>query len=248
MRLIETPPSRNIRNRHTLLCNKLEITSGARGAVLRHLQRNLNSFRSTSLVPQMPYKGVTALVGLNIATYMILNSRFMKQRSHADGLPRSDRHFMASKYNVSQGRLWCIPLSIFNHGDSLFRLGMNCLGLSIVGPAVELAFGPAVVISGFLFSGTIGAIAEMLIGNHWCRGSSAAVTGLFGIGAFTSPYQMLSIWGIWDVRAASLAISIFGFESIIGLLGSGSSETAHISHAAGIAAAIPFLYYIRWFR
>jgi len=207
---------------------------------------SVDPFRNTFM--QVRYKAVTGLIGLNIAAFLLLNSRSMKARSHVDGLPRADRHFISSRYNLSHGRIWCVPFSIFNHGDSLMQLAMNCFGLAIVGPAVELAFGPAVLISGFLSSGTIGALAEMAIGNHWCRGSSAGVTGLFGMGAFTNPYQILSIWGVFDVRAASLAISIFGIESLIGLLGSKRSEMAHIAHAAGIASSIPILYYLKWFR
>ena len=191
---------------------------------------------------------MAALLGLNVCAYMFLNSRFMKQRSRSDGLPRVDRHFLASRYNLSHGRFWCVPLSVFNHGDSLFQLIVNCFGLAIVGPAVELACGPGVLVAGFLFAGTLGALAEMAVGNHWCRGSSAGVTGLFGIGAFASPFQILSIWGVWNVRAASLAISLFGIESLLALYGSGRSEMAHVAHATGILSAIPFLYYLRWFR
>ena len=196
----------------------------------------------------LKYRGVSTLIGINIGAYMFLNSRYMKTRSSADGLPRSDRHFIASRYNLSQWRVWSVPLSTFNHGDSLMQLIMNCFGLAIVGPAVELAFGPALLISGFMCCSMFGALAEVAIGNHWCRGSSAGVTGLLGISSFANPYQLLSIWGMFDVRAASLVISIFGFESLMGLLSSKRTELAHIAHAGGISAAIPFLYYLRWYR
>ena len=192
-------------------------------------------------------KGVFGLIGLNVFAYMLLNSRFMKRRG-LDGLSRADRHFIASRYNLSRGRVWCLPLSLFNHGDSLFQLCMNSFGLFVVGPSVELMFGANVLLSSFMFCGTIGALSELILGNHWCRGSSAGVTGIFGMSAFSAPFQILSVWGLFNVRAASLAFTLFGFETLVGLFGSGRSEMAHIAHATGIAAAIPILYYLRWFR
>ena len=194
------------------------------------------------------YKGVTSLVALNIGAFMVLNSHYMKSRSHSDGLQRSDRHFIASRYNITHGRLWCIPLSLVNHGDSLMHLMMNCFALSVVGPAVEVAFGASVLIGGFLFTGSIGAILEMMMGNHWCRGSSAGVSGIFGMSALAAPHQLLSLWGILDVRALPLAITVFGIESCIGLFGSHQSGMAHVAHAGGLAAALPCMYYLKWFR
>ena len=209
--------------------------------------RNLQGGETARVISSFRYKGVASLIGLNVASFMFLNSHYMKSRSHVDGLPRADRHFIASRYNLAQGRFWCIPLSIFNHGDSLLHLVMNSFGLSMVGPAVELAFGAVPLVAGFLFTGTIGAILEMSMGQHWCRGASAGVTGIFGISAWTIPNQVFSMWGVMDIRAAPLAISIFGIECLIGLLGSESSNMAHVAHAGGILAAIPFLYYMRWF-
>jgi len=218
--------------------------------VLRY-QRNITEKfvdnEASRVASSFRYKGVASLVGFNVAAFMFLNSHYMKSRSHVDGLQRSDRHFIASRYNFAQGRIWCIPLSLFNHGDSLMHLFMNSFGLSVVGPAVEIAFGAGPLIAGFLFAGTFGAILEMTVGHHWCRGASAGVTGIFGISAFTVPNQIFSIWGILDVRAAPLAITMFGIEALVGLFGSGNSDMAHVAHAGGILASIPFLYYMRWF-
>ena len=246
--ILERPPTPwMIRNEKNLT----QLLQPARNRIrysFKDVSRRLDSSSARGIASYIPYKSVAGLVALNVSAFILLNSRFMKARSHVDGLPRVDRHFIASRYNVSHFRVWCVPLSIFNHGDSLMQLVMNCFGLSIVGPAVEIAFGPVALLGGFLFCGTVGALGEMALGNHWCRGSSAGVTGLLGMGAFASPFQLVSIWGVFDVRAASLAISIFSIESLIGLFGSGRSEMAHIAHAAGIASAIPALYYLRWFK
>ena len=128
------------------------------------------------------------------------------------------------------------------------HLMMNCFALSLVGPAIEVAFGASVLMGGFLFTGSVGAILEMMVGNHWCRGSSAGVSGVFGMSALAAPYQLLSVWGIMDVRAMSLLITVFGVESLIGLFGSHESGLAHVAHAGGILAALPFMYYLKWFR
>lgn len=246
--LMNTAPSRKILQMNDRILEKLNPVNRQALPGFTQVRKLIYTPERRRLISAFTYKGVAGLIGMNVAAYLLLNSRFMKHRSHVDGLPRADRHFIASRYNLKQGRIWSVPLSVFNHGDSLFQLAMNCFGLSIVGPAVEVAFGPAVLVAGFLFTGTIGAISEIVLGNHWCRGSSAGVTGLFGIGAFASPHQILSIWGMFDVRAASLALCIFGFESVIGLFGSGRSEMAHVAHAVGVSSAIPFLYYLRWFR
>jgi len=128
------------------------------------------------------------------------------------------------------------------------HLMMNCFALSLVGPAIEVAFGASVLVGGFLFTGSVGAILEMMLGNHWCRGSSAGVSGVFGMSALAAPNQILSIWGIMDVRAISLLITVFGVESLIGLFGSHESGMAHVAHAGGILSALPFMYYLKWLR
>lgn len=246
--LMNAAPSRKLLHLNDTILEKLNPVNRHVFSGFTRVCKLIETPERRRIVSAVTYKGVAGLIGMNVAAYLLLNSRFMKHRSHVDGLPRVDRHFIASRYNVKQGRVWSVPLSVFNHGDSLFQLAMNCFGLSIVGPAVEVALGPAVLVAGFLFTGSMGAIAEMALGNHWCRGSSAGVTGLFGIGAFASPHQILSIWGMFDVRAASLALNVFGLESVLGLFRSGRSEIAHVAHAAGILSAIPFLYYLRWFR
>ena len=109
------------------------------------------------------YRGVAALLAANVGAYMILNSQFMKQRSSNDGPPRVDRHFIASRYNLANWRIWSVPFSLFNHGDSLMQLVINCAGLAIVGPAVEMAFGAGVLVSGFLIAGSLGALAEQVV-------------------------------------------------------------------------------------
>jgi membrane associated rhomboid family serine protease len=247
IRILETEPTNNMRIYQRRLTAHLSPLSLRLRGFSRRTGQIPGAEKAMEQFSRLSNRGVTGLIGMNIAAYVLLNSRYMKSRSHVDGLPRSDRHFIASRYNLSHLRLWCIPLSVFNHGDSLMQLMMNCFGLAIVGPAVELAFGPAILVCGFMFTGMLGAIAEVSLGNHWCRGSSGGVTGLLGISSFANPHQILSLWGVMDVRAASLAISIFAFESLVGLLGSSRSEMAHISHATGIAASIPFLYYLRWF-
>ncbi len=246
--LLESPPkpwmrklNNDVTQRLGPVMNKgrLWITKPSDFLAVRGLKQQMSSIR---------YKGVTGLVGVNILAYMILNSRSMKTRSRADGLPLADRHFIASRYNLSHGRIWALPLSIFNHGDSLLQLGMNCFGLALVGPAVELALGTTVLVASFMCSGMLAALSELLFGNHWCRGSSGGVTGLFALGAFLAPTQIVSFWGVMNVRAGSLAISIFGFEMLAGLFASRNSEIAHIAHATGIASAIPILYYLKWFH
>ena len=247
LRLIDLPPSRTIVKLNHQILERIEPISSRLKTSIFRLSRNDAVLPVQKAFSSLRYRAVGGLIGANVFGFMLLNSRFMKARSHIDGLPRADRHFLASRYNIGSGRIWCIPFSIFNHGDSLIQLGMNCFGLSLVGPAVEAAFGPGVLLGTFLFSGVVGALAEVAFGNHWCRGSSAGVTGLFGVGALASPAQVVSLWGVLDVRAASLAISIFGFETMAGLLASSRSEMAHLAHAAGVASAIPILYYLRWF-
>ena len=246
--VIDSPPFRSLIDlNEQIITRVMPMMRKAKSLGVKPLRHEPFSSIMNTIRP-IKYKAVTGLIGLNAFAYMMLNSRAMKTRSQVDGLPRADRHFIASRYNISHGRIWCIPLSVFNHGDSMVKLGMNCFGLALVGPAVELALGPTVLITSFLFSGIIGSLTEVLLGNHWCRGSSAGVTGLFGIGALLAPSQFLSLWGLLNVRAASLAISIFGFEFLAGLFTNRNSEIAHMAHAAGIASAVPILYYLKWFR
>jgi membrane associated rhomboid family serine protease len=246
LHMLATPPPRSVVDINRKIVNVVSPLSKRVFAYQKNFARRVASTEAGRAMAALRYKGVAGLIGANLTAFMILNSHFMKSRSHADGLQRSDRHFIASRYNISRGRLWCVPLSLFNHGDSMMHLAMNCLALSIVGPVVEVGFGAGALVAGFLFTGSVGAVLEMMMGNHWCRGSSAGVSGVFGIGAWAAPAQLLSIWGVMEVRAASLALTLFGVESMIGLFGSHSSDMAHMAHAGGILASLPFLYYLRW--
>ena len=246
--LLEAAPSSTVKNLNQSLESKFHPLVGRYRRLEAKIIPKLSSTDFGKAFSSFRYKGVAGLIALNIGAFMTLNSHYMKSRSHVDGLQRSDRHFIASRYNIARGRLWCVPLSLFNHGDSLMHLMMNCFALSLVGPAIEVAFGASVLMGGFLFTGSAGAILEMMLGNHWCRGSSAGVSGVFGMSALAAPYQLLSVWGIMDVRAMSLLITVFGVESLIGLFGSRESGLAHVAHAGGILAALPFMYYLKWFR
>ena len=248
LNILNKPPTHGLKRLNSRVLQGIDPISHKWRSSSAPIIRRFSSPETRGIMSFIRYRGVAALLAANVGAYMILNSQFMKQRSSNDGPPRVDRHFIASRYNLANWRIWSVPFSLFNHGDSLMQLVINCAGLAIVGPAVEMAFGAGVLVSGFLIAGSLGALAEVAIGNHWCRGSSAGVTGLLGIGAFASPFQIVSMWGVWNVRAASLALTIFGFESLVGLFGSKRSEMAHIAHATGILSAIPILYYMRWFR
>lgn len=231
---------------NAILVSKLQplVTRGR--SVYAKLYRRIESREFRRALAVVKFKGVAGLISANIAAYMLLNSHMMKVRSASDGLSRTDRHFVASRFNLSHFRFWCVPLSIVNHGDSLFHLGMNCFALGLVGPAIEIAFGGAALVGGFIFTGSVGALCELWMGNHWCRGSSGGSAGLFAAGALVAPSQLLSVWGMFDVRAMPLALTVFGIECLFGLLGN-HSGMAHMAHAGGMAAALPFMYYLKWF-
>jgi membrane associated rhomboid family serine protease len=246
--ILNQRPSRKMHELNSRVVLQLQPFSRRMDSISRSISKNMRSPELKTIASTIRYRGVAGLIGVNMAVYMLLNSHMMKVRSPHDGLSRADRHWVTSKFNLSNWRPWCVPLSIFNHGDSLFQLGMNCFALALVGPAVEVAFGAGALVGGFMFCGTLGAIAEMVLGNHWCRGSSGGVAGLFATGALMAPSQLLSVWGMFDVRAMPLALSVFGVESLFGLFGGNTSSMAHMAHAGGMAAALPFLYYMKWFR
>ena len=248
LKLLDTAPAPRLRALNQSFERKLTPLISRYSVLESKIVPKLSSSDFGRAFSAVRYKGVTSLIALNIAAFMTLNSHYMKSRSHVDGLQRSDRHFIASRYNLARGRIWCVPLSLFNHGDSLTHLMMNCFALSLVGPAIEVAFGASVLIGGFMFTGSVGAILEMMFGNHWCRGSSAGVSGVFGMSALAAPYQVLSIWGMLDVRAMSLLITLFGVETLLGLFGSHEPSMAHLAHSGGILAALPFMYYLKWCR
>jgi rhomboid protease GluP len=138
---------------------------------------------------------------------------------------------------VLQGELWRIPASIHLHGSADHLLG-NCLGLFLMGLAVEHAFG--LMGAGLLYAvaGVAGAVLCMAFEGGPTVGASGAIFGWWGAAiAFYFRYRRRLLTR--DVRVGFVLFLWAGWTILTGFL---SPHVSNFSHLGGLAAGMAVAY------
>lgn len=150
---------------------------------------------------------------------------------------------------LASGFFWTPLTYIFLHG-SLTHLLLNCLGLWVMGNAVEESLGTGRFRQIFLVSGILGgvgwALAQGLSSGVPCVGASAGVLGLTGAFAVVRPnerFMMLLPFPV-SVSARTLAIWLAAANALD--LAFGHGHIAYLAHLFGLlAGALYALYLLR---
>lgn len=132
---------------------------------------------------------------------------------------------------VLRGEWWRIPTSMHLHGDGGHLIG-NCVGLFILGMAVEHAFGlwPAAIL--YFLSGAAGAVLSIMFEGGPTVGASGAIFGWLGAAlAFYFRYRQRLISR--DVRVGVVLLVWAGWSFFSGLL---NPQISNFSHLGGLLA------------
>ncbi len=130
------------------------------------------------------------------------------------------------KKAVLRGEWWRIPASMHLHG-SFEHLAGNCVGLFLLGLAVEHAFGlgPAAVM--YFAAGFAGAIASLMFEGGPTVGASGAIFGWWGAAVvfyFRHQKQLM----LRDTRVGFVLLVWAGWTIVTGLLNPHISNASHL--------------------
>lgn len=131
---------------------------------------------------------------------------------------------------VLAGEYWRIPTSTLLHASTEHLLG-NCLGLYLMGLAVEHAFGSLAAGGIYAAAGVVGAILCIVCEGGTTVGASGAIFGWWGAAiAFYARYRtrlltrdtrvgfVLLLWAGWTILTGFLNPQISNFSHLGGLL------------------------------
>lgn len=144
---------------------------------------------------------------------------------------------------------WQLVTYGFMHAD-VAHIALNMLGLISFGPIVENILGTrrfaiywfvCLVVAGLA---QIGVVALGDGAFYPTVGASGAVYGLLAAGAMLFPREPLNFFGLFPIRARTLALVMGGAELFHGVLGT-VAGVAHFAHLGGMAGGIALIAYWR---
>ena len=140
-------------------------------------------------------------------------------------------------------RWWSVGTYMFVHAGVL-HLVANMYALYVFGPRVEHAWGYRKFAWFYLICGLGGVAFEMLfIRGSGLVGASAPVFGVLTAYAMQWPDDELYLVFIVPMRARTLAAGMFGFNLVLGLIG--TTDGANVAYFAHIGGAIVAYIYMR---
>src|SRR6478609_9364701 len=160
------------------------------------------------------------------------------------GVPYSDvATWFGFDSNALPSRWWTVGTYMFVHAGVL-HLAANMYALYVFGPRVEHAWGYK-KFSWFYLVCALGGVAfQMLfIRGPGLVGASAPVFGVLTAYAMQWPDDELYLMFIVPMRARTLAAGMFGFNLVLGLIG--TTDGANVAYFAHIGGAIVAYIYIR---
>ncbi|MGC3970323.1 MAG: rhomboid family intramembrane serine protease [Pirellulales bacterium] len=139
----------------------------------------------------------------------------------------------ASERNaVLRGEIWRIPASMHLHGSFNHLVG-NCVGLFVMGLAVEHAFGFFFASVIYFVAGVVGALLCIAFEGGPTVGASGAIFGWWGA-TVVFLYRYREQIQMRDVRVAFVLLVWAGWTILTGLL---SPSVSNFSHIGGFLAA-----------
>ena len=132
---------------------------------------------------------------------------------------------------VLRGEWWRIPASMHLHGSVDHLIG-NCVGLFIMGLAVEHAFGATPAAATYFLAGTAGALLSIAFEGGPTVGASGAIFGWWGAAlAFYFRFRRRLI--ARDVRVGFVLLVWAGWSFFSGVV---SPQVSNFSHLGGLLA------------
>lgn len=170
-----------------------------------------------SKVPVITY----FLIAFNVFLYFV--SWFFGQYSYIVSM------FCIHGPSIRAGQYYRLLTGIFLHG-SLIHLAFNCYALYVIGPQIESFLGKVKYLIIYLVSGLVGAFFSIIFGGDVPSiGASGAIFGLMGALLYFGYYYRVYLGNVVKSQIVPLII----LNLVIGFLGTGIDNAAHIGGLAG---------------
>jgi membrane associated rhomboid family serine protease len=205
-----------------------------------------------------------ALILINVAAYIITQLPVFYDD------PRLEI-FALSRAGLERGYVWQLLTFQFLHAplhgplslqtllsfDIPWHLLLNCWGIYVFGPPVEVTLGRRSFLSLYFLSGGCGGLlqilASLLAHEHFGRSVVGASAGLFGlVAAFTSLYpdtrMTVLLFFVIPLRmTANTLLIVAALISVVGMVLS-LGNIAHAAHLGGLIAGLAFVRWKLWRR
>ena len=190
----------------------------------------------TTAEPETPRltPAVQTLIAINFAMIVV----------QLAGVPYSDiATWFGFDSTALPGRWWTVVSYMFVHAGVL-HLMANMYALYLFGPRVEQSWGAKKFASFYLLCGLGGVAFEMLfIRGSGLVGASAPVFGVMSAYVMQWPDDELYLLFLVPMRARTLAAGLFGFNLVMGLVG--TTDGANVAYFAHIGGALVAYIYMR---
>jgi len=177
---------------------------------------------------------VQALIAINIAVTFVQFTVF------GDSYPS----LLAFDASALPGRWFTALTYMFAHAGA-WHLLANMYGLFLFGPRVERSLGTKRFTWFYLLCGLGGVVFQMLfIRSGVLIGASAAVFGVMTAYAMQWPDDELALLFTVPMRSRTLAAGMFGFNIVLGLIGT-NVDGMNLAYFAHIGGALVAYIYVR---
>jgi membrane associated rhomboid family serine protease len=165
------------------------------------------------------------------------------------------QHLGLSLDGIRHGYVWQLITFQFMHAG-VFHLVFNLFSLFFFGKALEETLGTRRFLQVYFGAGIAGGVLQIVCTWLFCAwhfypakyamvdtvGASAGIMGVIALYALINPYQVITIWGIFPIRAMwyLVAAGLISFYFTIIPVGA----AAHAAHLGGILFGIA---YSKWF-
>lgn len=159
-------------------------------------------------------------------------------------------HLGLSLDGLRRGFIWQLFTFQFMHAGVL-HLIFNLFSLFFFGKALEETLGSRRFLQAYFGSGIAGGLLQTMV--TWLMypaayahdvtvGASAGIMGIIAVFAIINPYNTITLWGIFPIRAIwfLVACALISFYFTIVPV----SGVAHAAHLGGILFGVA---YVRWF-
>ena len=177
------------------------------------------------------------LIGINLAVWLLTEAT-----GGSEDVGTLARLGAASGERIASGEYWRLFTAIFLHAG-LMHLGLNCLGLFILGRQLEAIYGQVRFIALYLISGIAGSVVSYALNLSLATyaigvGASGAVFGILG-GLVAFFLYNRDFFGSAGRQTLVGLLVIAGVNFVFGLTTQGVDNYAHLGgFVAGVALGI----------
>ena len=192
----------------------------------------------TTLEPEAPPRltpAVQTIIAINLAMIVLQVADLLSYPNAAA--------WLSFDSNALPGRWWTALTYMFVHAGVL-HLVANMYALYVFGPRLEHTWGAKKFAWFYVLCGLGGIAFQMLfVRGGGLVGASAPVFGVLTAYAMQWPDDEIALLFMVPMRARTLAAGLFGFNIVLGLIG--TNDTINLAYFAHVGGAVVAYIYVR---